>query len=76
MTFLHWAIISPFLLAILIPFFYRYIPKIHTGWFVFILPLACLGIFCSRWYRLLPKEVSLKPLHLGAVASDFLYRLS
>ncbi|WP_374561245.1 hypothetical protein [Sinobaca sp. H24] len=48
MTFLHWAIISPFLLAILIPFFYRYIPKIHTGWFVFILPLALFGYFMQQ----------------------------
>lgn len=45
MTSLHWATLSPFLLAILIPFFYKYIRKIHTGWFVLLLPLALFVYF-------------------------------
>src|SRR5690625_1565992 len=40
LTFLHWATISPFLLAILIPFLYKYVRKIHTGWFVLVLSLT------------------------------------
>ena len=47
MTVLHWATISPFLLAILIPFLYKYIRKIHTGWFVLLLPLALFAYFLS-----------------------------
>ncbi|WP_067727346.1 Na+/H+ antiporter subunit A [Oceanobacillus damuensis] len=47
MTLLHWATISPFLLAIFIPFFYKYLKKIHTGWFVLILPLVLFVYFLS-----------------------------
>ncbi|OLO38846.1 Na+/H+ antiporter subunit A [Alkalihalophilus pseudofirmus] len=39
MTALHWATIAPFLLAILVPFLYKYIRSIHTGWFVLALPV-------------------------------------
>src|SRR5690625_6184870 len=45
LTFLHWATISPFLLAILIPFLYKYVRKIHTGWFVLLLPLTLFIYF-------------------------------
>ncbi|MBP3951343.1 Na+/H+ antiporter subunit A [Bacillus suaedae] len=45
MTLLHWATISPFLLAILIPFFYKYFRQVHTGWFVLILPLILFIYF-------------------------------
>lgn len=48
MTFLHWATISPFLLAILVPFLYKYFRKIHTGWFVLILPII-LFIYFIRY---------------------------
>ncbi|MBP1968737.1 multicomponent Na+:H+ antiporter subunit A [Virgibacillus natechei] len=47
MTVLHWATIAPFLLAILIPFFYKYARRIHTGWFVLILPLVLFIYFLS-----------------------------
>lgn len=47
MTLLHAAIISPFLLAILIPFLYKYFRNIHTGWFVLILPVVLFGYFLS-----------------------------
>ncbi|MEB1808142.1 MAG: Na+/H+ antiporter subunit A [Bacillaceae bacterium] len=39
MTALHWATVAPFLLAILVPFLYKYIRNIHTGWFVLALPV-------------------------------------
>ncbi|WP_413376689.1 Na+/H+ antiporter subunit A [Alkalihalobacillus sp. 1P02AB] len=45
MTVLHWATISPFLFAIIVPFLFRYAKKIHTGWFVLILPLVLFGYF-------------------------------
>ncbi|WP_227934882.1 Na+/H+ antiporter subunit A [Alkalihalobacillus deserti] len=47
MTVLHWATISPFLLAILIPFLYKYARPIHTGWFVLVLPLVLFIYFIS-----------------------------
>lgn len=47
MTLLHWATISPFLIALFIPFLYKYIRKIHTGWFVLILPLILFIYFLS-----------------------------
>ncbi|GAA0359235.1 Na+/H+ antiporter subunit A [Bacillus horti] len=38
MTLMHLMILAPFLLAIFIPFFYKYLHKVHTGWIVLILP--------------------------------------
>lgn len=40
MSLLHLVILAPFLLAIIIPFLYKYFRRIHTGWFVLILPVA------------------------------------
>src|SRR5690625_3551557 len=40
--------ISPFLLAILIPIIYRYTKRIHTGWFVLLLPLILFIYFISN----------------------------
>ncbi|MDQ0225554.1 Na+/H+ antiporter subunit A [Metabacillus niabensis] len=45
MTLLHLAIIAPFLFAILVPFLYKYFRKIHTGWFVLILPIVLFSYF-------------------------------
>lgn len=39
MTALHWVVVLPFLFAILIPVIYKYTKRIHTGWFVLLLPL-------------------------------------
>lgn len=51
MTVLHWATLSPLLLAILVPFLYKYArPVIHTGWFVLLLPLILFIYF----FRQLP----------------------
>lgn len=38
MSLLHIAIIAPFLFALTVPFFYKKISSIHTGWFVLVLP--------------------------------------
>ncbi|GAB3795208.1 Na+/H+ antiporter subunit A [Virgibacillus kimchii] len=40
MTALHWVVLSPFILAILIPIIYTYTKRIHTGWFVLPLPFV------------------------------------
>ncbi|MGD6804352.1 Na+/H+ antiporter subunit A [Rossellomorea vietnamensis] len=45
MTLLHWAIISPFLAAILVPLLYKKLRSIHTGWFVLILPAVLFLYF-------------------------------
>ena len=37
-SLLHLVILAPFILAIFIPFLYKYLRSIHTGWFVLILP--------------------------------------
>ena len=47
MTLLHWAIISPFLFAILIPFLYKAFRNVHTGWFVRIIAASFIYIFLS-----------------------------
>lgn len=48
LSLLHLAIISPFLLAILIPIVYKYCRHIHTGWFVLPLPIF-LFIYLIRF---------------------------
>ncbi|MEK4028350.1 Na+/H+ antiporter subunit A [Pseudobacillus sp. FSL P4-0506] len=45
MSLLHLAIFSPFLMAILVPFFYKGLRSIHTGWFVLILPILLFTYF-------------------------------
>lgn len=37
---LHLVVLAPFVMAILVPFLYRYFRQVHTGWFVMILPLT------------------------------------
>ncbi|MHC0039023.1 Na+/H+ antiporter subunit A [Pseudoneobacillus sp. C159] len=39
MSLLHLAIFSPFILAIFIPILYKFLQRIHTGWFVLPLPI-------------------------------------
>lgn len=45
MSLLHWAILAPFLMAILVPLFRKSAAAIHTGWFVLILPIFLFGTF-------------------------------
>ncbi|MCT2538195.1 Na+/H+ antiporter subunit A [Aquibacillus koreensis] len=47
MSILHIAILAPFIFAIFIPLFYKYLPRIHTGWFVLVLP-TLLFIYLIR----------------------------
>ncbi|MDM5299307.1 Na+/H+ antiporter subunit A [Bacillus pumilus] len=45
MQLIHFAILSPFLLAFVIPFLFKYVRRIHTGWFVLILPIVLFTYF-------------------------------
>lgn len=47
MSLLHLAIVSPLLLAVIIPFIYKSIRQIHTGWFVLPLPVVLFLYFLS-----------------------------
>lgn len=41
------AIFIPILAAILIPFFFKKVRNIHTGWFVLIVPIALVLYYCT-----------------------------
>ncbi len=47
MSLLHLAIVSPLLLAVIIPIFAKSIRQIHTGWFVLPLPVVLFSYFLS-----------------------------
>ncbi|PPA70000.1 Na+/H+ antiporter subunit A [Jeotgalibacillus proteolyticus] len=45
MSLLHLAIVLPFLAAVFIPFLFKGLRTIHTGWFVLLVPLALFIYF-------------------------------
>ncbi|WAA11830.1 Na+/H+ antiporter subunit A [Fervidibacillus halotolerans] len=45
MSVLHIAILSPFLFAIIVPYIYKRLRQIHTGWFVLLLPIILFIYF-------------------------------
>nr|WGD91308.1 proton-conducting transporter membrane subunit [Bacillus subtilis] len=45
MQLLHLAILSPFLFAFIISFLAKYAKRVHTGWFVLILPVLLFIYF-------------------------------
>ncbi|MFB8735625.1 hypothetical protein ACEQPO_23740 [Bacillus sp. SL00103] len=45
MRLIHFAILSPFLLAFCCAFSFKYVKRIHTGWFVLILPILLFSYF-------------------------------
>lgn len=47
MSVLHWATLMPFLAAIFVPFLYKHFRKIHTGWFVLVVPFMLFVYFLS-----------------------------
>jgi len=47
LSLLHLAIVSPLLLAVIIPIFAKSIRQIHTGWFVLPLPVVLFSYFLS-----------------------------
>lgn len=47
MSLLHLIVLAPFIFALLIPFLYKYIRQVHTGWFVMLLPILLFTYFLS-----------------------------
>ena len=45
MSWLHAAVLLPFIFALIIPIVYRFVKRIHIGWFVLPVPLSYLFIF-------------------------------
>ncbi|WP_117169986.1 Na+/H+ antiporter subunit A [Paraliobacillus sediminis] len=62
MSALHIAIIVPFLLALIVPLLYNKIPKVHTGWFVLILPTILFAYLISFIPTLSAGEVVVRKL--------------
>ncbi|WP_407081106.1 Na+/H+ antiporter subunit A [Evansella halocellulosilytica] len=57
---LHILVLAPFIMAIFVPFFYKWFRHIHTGWFVLVLPLL-LFIYLLQF---LPVGGSMETLEL------------
>jgi multicomponent Na+:H+ antiporter subunit A len=47
LSLLHWAIFSPFILALIVPFLNKHLPRIHTGWFILPLPILLFANYLS-----------------------------
>ncbi|WP_117149272.1 Na+/H+ antiporter subunit A [Paraliobacillus zengyii] len=62
MSALHIAIIVSFLFALIVPLLYNKIPKIHTGWFVLILPTILFAYLISFIPTLSAGEVVVRKL--------------
>lgn len=60
MSTLHYLVLAPFIMAIFVPFFYKWFRNIHTGWFVLILPTV-LFVYLLQY---LPVGGPMEPLQL------------
>lgn len=49
LSLLHWAIFTPFLSAIAVPFLYKLLKRIHTGWFVLAVPFVLFLYFSGHY---------------------------
>lgn len=58
MSLLHFAVLLPFLYTILVPFYFKKLPRIHTGWFVIIVPLLLFVYFLSNF----PIQTGMPPI--------------
>src|SRR5690625_966350 len=47
LTLLHFTIMLPFLFAIIVPFLYKRMRKVHTGWFVLAVPVLLFTYLIS-----------------------------
>ena len=47
MSMLHWSILLPFIAAFCIPLTGKITRKIHTGWFVLIIPVIIFTYLCT-----------------------------
>jgi multicomponent Na+:H+ antiporter subunit A len=48
LSLIHLVILSPFLLAIFVPLLHKYFKRIHTGWFVLLLPILLFIYFIGN----------------------------
>lgn len=48
MSWLYLIIALPLLFALLVPILFKYIPRIHTGWFVLPIPVALFAFFVRQ----------------------------
>lgn len=48
LSWIHLLVLLPFICAVFIPIVYKYLHRLHTGWFVLIIPVF-LFINFSRW---------------------------
>nr|WP_234410511.1 Na+/H+ antiporter subunit A [Caldalkalibacillus mannanilyticus] len=51
MSLLHLVVLAPFILALIVPFLYKYFRQIHTGWFVLILPVILFSYLIQQISR-------------------------
>ncbi|WP_407681688.1 Na+/H+ antiporter subunit A [Pseudalkalibacillus salsuginis] len=45
---LQYAVLAPFLTALIVPFLFRYIRAIHTGWLILPIPFGIFAYFLSQ----------------------------
>src|SRR5699024_6714035 len=57
MDWLHLIILAPFIYACIVPFLYKYVPKVHTGWFVLLVPLTLFIYFIRHISRVANGDV-------------------
>lgn len=48
MNWLIFAVFIPFVVALVIPFLFKYLPRIHTGWFVLVIPIVLFIFFAGH----------------------------
>lgn len=73
---LHLSILVPFLFALIVPFIFKYVRRIHTGWFVILVPLLLFNEFAGH----LAAGVGLRPVQnslswVPSLGIDFAVRL-
>ncbi|MFB9280072.1 Na+/H+ antiporter subunit A [Cohnella cellulosilytica] len=49
MSLLHFAVLLPFLYTVFVPLFFKKMPRIHTGWFVIIVPMLLFVYFAAQF---------------------------
>ncbi|WP_066248264.1 Na+/H+ antiporter subunit A [Neobacillus drentensis] len=76
MSLLHLAIISPFLLAILVPILYKLLRKVHAGWFVLPLPMLLFIYFLSYIPRTSIQQTVIKSFAwIPTLGIDFTFKV-
>lgn len=55
MSWIHLNILFPFMFACFVPILYKYLPRLHTGWIVFFVPLFLFLYFVRFLIRLEPE---------------------